>query len=196
VSSGAAAIVVLGCRVLPSGEPSRTLARRARAAAKAYHEGWAPRIIAAGGRRWSGHAEAPVIAAELVRAGVPEHAIFLELCSFSTVENAIYASDLVRGLGASRALVATSPWHMARALAAFHAAGLTAHPVEGASDPPPESLGDRFDQAYRAVHEVVCTTLDARAMQRSTVLRASAAWLGGAKRAPHRPTDVARRSGA
>jgi uncharacterized SAM-binding protein YcdF (DUF218 family) len=86
------AIVVLGCRVLPSGRPTTAAARRAARAAQAYLEGVAPHIIASGGRRWGGAIEAEALRKELVRAGVPEGAVTRELWSLTTHENAIFSA--------------------------------------------------------------------------------------------------------
>src|SRR5262245_15980530 len=51
------AIVVLGCRVMPSGRPTTAAARRARTAAEAYFRGVAAHVVASGGRRWGGQIE-------------------------------------------------------------------------------------------------------------------------------------------
>src|SRR5262249_29450749 len=96
------AIVVLGCRILPSGHPTAPAARRAAAAAGAYHRGVAPWIIASGGRRWGNHVEARVFRRELEKAGVPEGAVIEELCSLSTYENAIFSAAILRRLHATR----------------------------------------------------------------------------------------------
>src|SRR5689334_13411682 len=89
------AIVVLGCRILPTGRPSPPAARRAMAAARAYEQGVAPIIVASGGRRWGTHVEARVLRQELCRRGVPEAAVVEELCSLSTYENAIFSAAVL-----------------------------------------------------------------------------------------------------
>jgi uncharacterized SAM-binding protein YcdF (DUF218 family) len=176
------AIVVLGCGIRPSGRPGPPAARRAASGASAYFAGVAPRILVSGGRRWGAHVEARVISARLVAAGVPRSAIIEELFSLSTSENAIFSAAALRGLSASgppdatgaqrppRAAVVTCPWHMARALACFRAAGVDAAPF-------PTGVADlsRVRRAYLELHEIVCRRLDMRAMARSRVLAASAA---------------------
>lgn len=159
------AIVVLGCRIGPSGRPTAPLARRAAAGAGAYLVGSARWIIASGGRRWGAHIEARAISRELVRAGVPEAAVVEELCSLTTYENALFSAEILRRLGARRAAIATCPWHMTRALASFRAAGVDACalPARGL----PASIPSR---AYLRAHEIVCGWIDAYAMRRGDLL--------------------------
>jgi uncharacterized SAM-binding protein YcdF (DUF218 family) len=159
------AIVVLGCRVLPSGRPTTVAARRAAKAAEAYLEGIAPHVIASGGRRWGALIEADVLRCELLRAGVPESAVTRELWSLTTHENALFSAELLRRLGARRVAVVTCEWHVSRAIANFRAAGVDAWPLP--------SAGIRrgiVGRAYRLGHERICTWLDARAMKRAEAL--------------------------
>ena len=166
------AIVVLGCRIAPSGSPAPPAARRAATAARAFLGGTAPWIVVSGGRRWGSHIEARVMARTLHEAGVPARAVVEELCSLSTRENAVFSAALLRRLGARRAAIVTCPWHMARALASFRAAGVSAVPLPTERpDLPPLS------RLYLAAHEIVCRRLDARAMRRSGALAEAAAKL-------------------
>jgi uncharacterized SAM-binding protein YcdF (DUF218 family) len=156
------AIVVLGCRVLPSGRPTTAAARRAARAAEGYLEGVAPHVIASGGRRWGQLIEADVLRRELVRGGVPEAAITRELWSLTTHENAIFSAEILRRRGVRHIAVVTCDWHMDRAIANFLAAGVEAWPLP--------SAGIRqglMGRAYRFGHERICTWLDARAMKRA-----------------------------
>ncbi len=164
------AIVVLGCRISPSGRPAPPAARRAVTGASAFFAGVAPRILVSGGRRWGSHVEARALRLALVRAGVPEEAVVEELCSLSTCENAVFSAAILARLGARRAAVVTCPWHMARAMSSFRAAGVDALPL-------PTALAEmsRPRRLYLEAHEVVCTALDARTMRRAEVLASSAA---------------------
>lgn len=159
------AIVVLGCRILPSGRPTPAAARRAEAAAEAYRLGAAPQIIASGGRRWGSQVEAEALRRTLVHAGVPEGAVMRELWSLTTHENAIYSAALLRRIAARRVLVVTCAWHMPRALADFRAAGVDPLPL-----PSRASSTSLVRHTYRRAHEAVCTWLDARAMRRGHAL--------------------------
>lgn len=156
------AIVVLGCRVLPSGRPTTTAARRAARAAQAYAEGVAPHVIASGGRRWGQRIEADVLSRELTRAGVPAEAITRELWSLTTHENAIFSAEILRRCGARTVAIVTCDWHVDRAIANFRAVGVDAWPLP--------STGIRrglVGRTYRFGHERICTWLDARAMKRA-----------------------------
>lgn len=166
------AIVVLGCRVLPSGRPAAPGARRAARAAEAYRDGVAPWVIASGGRRWGAQIEARVLAAELQRGGVPAHAILQDLWSLTTHENAIFSAALLRRAGARRAAIVTCSWHMARALQNFRDVG-----IDACGLPAPRVSEPMVARALQRGHEVVSTWLDARAMRRRRVLSESAAWL-------------------
>ncbi len=166
-------IVVLGCRIAPSGWPAGPAARRAAMGASAFFAGVAPRILVSGGRRWGSSVEARALARALCGAGVPRGAVIEELCSLSTYENAIFSAAILARLGARRAAVVTCPWHMARALGDFRAAGVDALPMPtGVAEMP------RARRLYVEAREIVCSHLDARAMRRADVLTASAAGLG------------------
>jgi uncharacterized SAM-binding protein YcdF (DUF218 family) len=155
------AIVVLGCRVRPSGEPTETAQRRVLRAAQAYAEGVAPRVVASGGRRWGEHAEALVLRRALLAAGVPEQALSVELCSMTTSENAFFTARLLTRAGLRRVAIVSCAWHVPRALANFETAGLAAVALP-ALPPDPGPIG----HARRWVHEAVAKRLDSRSLRR------------------------------
>ncbi|MBL8740779.1 MAG: YdcF family protein [Myxococcales bacterium] len=149
------ALVVLGCRVELTGELSATLRRRADWAFVAARAGLASMVVASGGRRWGDHVEAEVVTSYLVGRGLSPSAVFPELCSLTTSENALFSSTLLRRIGARRALVVTCNWHMPRALACFRALGVDALPLSVPT--PPSSL---LSTLYRRGHEVVASRID------------------------------------
>ena len=160
----AEAIVVLGCRVHPCGRLTAAAAGRASAAAAAFRAGVAPRVIASGGRRWGAQIEAVALKGALVDRGVPERAVLTELWSFTTVENAIFTSALLRRLGVGSAVIVTCSWHVPRALMSFRAAGIDASAwprpaVPGAFD----RHAERFRRAYDALLFGASSSLSARA---------------------------------
>ena len=119
------AIVVLGCRVMPSGRASVALAERTRRAVELWHAGHAPTIVFTGGVGDAPIAEAEAAAAIARERGVPDSAIVIESRSTSTEENARFAAELVRdhappGLGgARRVLLVTDAFHVLRAERVF-----------------------------------------------------------------------------
>src|SRR5262245_26376143 len=98
--AGSTAIVVLGCRIPPSFAGGGAARRRAEAAAKAASRLGADLVVASGGRRWSGVAEADFIANALESYGVARSHIARELCSLSTAENAWYSREILRAAAA------------------------------------------------------------------------------------------------
>ena len=111
------AIVVAGCRVLPSGEPGPALARRAALAHALFTEGRAPRVVFTGGVGRNGPSEASVAAAHAVSLGLPPEVAVLEEHSTSTRENAQFAARIL-GPNA-RVLVVTDAYHVFRARRVF-----------------------------------------------------------------------------
>lgn len=148
------AAVVLGCRVMAGGCPSTALARRIDLAARLYHAGVVPRVLASGGRRWHGHTEAEVIGRSLVAAGVPEDRVALELWSFTTVENGHYSAAWAERNGCREVVLATCAWHLPRALWIFRSFGLDASPPPPGFDrTPTPAPGVRFREGLRTVFD-------------------------------------------
>src|SRR5215472_2397579 len=101
LASSPDAVVVLGCQLHWSA--ARTLmgaaGRRARSAAQLVLSletvGKTPRVVASGGRAWSGVIEADALANELARLGVPLDRIERERRSWSTKANARHVAALL-----------------------------------------------------------------------------------------------------
>lgn len=122
------ALLVLGCALDRSGQPSSALRRRLDAALQAWEQGRAPRVLVSGGRRWFGQAEASVMAAYLTERGVPSERIFPELQSLDTRGNAAHSFHLAEPLGIRRIVLVTCDFHMARAIAHFRRVGFACEP--------------------------------------------------------------------
>ena len=104
-------------------------------AARLYHAGRAPLIIASGGAMgWTGErmTEACAMRALLLDLGVPDEAIILEDQSRSTRENAVYSQRVMEEQAMDSALLVTSALHMHRSMATFRAVGLD--PIPAATD--------------------------------------------------------------
>lgn len=96
-------------------------------AARLFHAGKAPLVVASGGRLpWQRDAppEADGIAVLLQALGVPADAIVREAVSTSTHENCVQSKRLLDARGARDVLLVTSALHMRRALATCATAGL------------------------------------------------------------------------
>lgn len=132
----APAIVLLGGGVNPATaeRPMPDLgsgADRIWQAAKLYHAGRAPLIVASGGSdpRVNVTSEAVAMKALLLDLGVPASAIVLEETSRNTRENARDVAQLLKARNVDRVLLVTSASHMARSRTHFESAGLAVIPV-------------------------------------------------------------------
>lgn len=110
------AIVVLGCRVFPNGQPSVALARRVEAAVDLWAAGRADTLVLTGGRGDTGVVEAEVAATVAEKLGVPRSAMVLETRSTSTDENARFAAEAITG---RRVVVVTDAYHVLRSERVF-----------------------------------------------------------------------------
>jgi uncharacterized SAM-binding protein YcdF (DUF218 family) len=155
----AEAVVVLGARVLPGGEPSRALRARVEKAVELYRRGVAPRLVLSGGVGLHPPAEARVMRELAVRLGVPAEACVLEEQSRSTEENARYSAELLRALGVRQVVVVSDCFHLLRARQCFRRQGYevatSPAPVEGRGMQP-------FDLYYWTVREAAALLLNPR----------------------------------
>jgi uncharacterized SAM-binding protein YcdF (DUF218 family) len=123
------AIVMLGARVLPPGEASPTLARRAEKAAELYRRGLAPLVVFSGGVGRGLPSEARVASELAIALGVPREACVLEEASHSTWDNAHLTAPLLAARGIDEVLLVSDGYHLLRAQKSFAAAGIRARVV-------------------------------------------------------------------
>ncbi|MFC8382956.1 YdcF family protein [Nocardia sp. NPDC057272] len=118
-------IVVLGYGLLPDGALRPELENRLTAAwLQAIAAPFSP-VIVTGGNPQNGISEAEAMRRWLVARGLPGDRIHVEDRAGSTVQNALFSTRLLRDLGATSAVVVTSPNHIRRAVADFIVAGTT-----------------------------------------------------------------------
>lgn len=130
------AIVVLGGGVWPVSDtlvyPDLTYAAdRIWHAARLYHAGKAPLIIASGGNVWPRHqrqSEADAMQVVLNAFGVPDDVIVTEDRSRNTRQNAAFTAKLAAERDIRRVLLVTSLFHIRRAEAAFRQVGIDVIP--------------------------------------------------------------------
>lgn len=132
----AGAIVLLGGGVAPPTEarpwPDLSEASdRVWQAARLWHAGRAPLILASGGHDPLTHTQSEAEAMRtLLRAlAVPDAAVIIETRSRNTRQNAIDSAALLAERNIRRVLLVTSASHMARSVSHFRAAGLEVVPV-------------------------------------------------------------------
>ncbi|MBF6209831.1 YdcF family protein [Nocardia puris] len=116
-------IVVLGYGLLPDGALRPELVNRLTAAwLQAVASPFSP-IVLTGGNPRNGIAEADAMAHWLIGRGIPASRIHIENRAGSTVQNALFSTRILRDIGATSAVVVTSPNHIRRAVADFIVAG-------------------------------------------------------------------------
>ncbi len=93
-------------------------------AARLYHAGRAPLVIASGAALDGSVSEAQIMANALRQHGVPDDAIVQESNSLTTYENALYTARLLDERKLDRVLVVTSALHMPRAMGVFRKQGV------------------------------------------------------------------------
>ena len=114
-------IAVFAGGVGESGEAGGGYQERIKHAVDLYRAGFAPRIIFSSGFVFA-FREAELMKALAVANGVPERAIVLEERAANTRENVQFVTRLMTTEGWQSALLVSSPYHMRRAVLAWHAA--------------------------------------------------------------------------
>lgn len=119
-------IIVLGAQVKEDGTPSVALERRLTAALESYREKPQVIIVCGGQGGNEPRAEGDVMCEWLLTKGVPEADVVAETDSVNTRENLRYARTIMEERGLTQALVVTSDYHVARALALCRQEGISA----------------------------------------------------------------------
>ena len=129
------AIIVLGAQVLPDGTPSVALERRLTLALQIYEE--RPQTVIVCGAQGDDEPapEGEVMRAWLIAHGARAEDVVAETKSFNTRENLIFAREIMQAQGLSRAVVVTSDYHVARALALCGQVGIEATGAGSESKP-------------------------------------------------------------
>lgn len=116
--------VVLGSKVYPSGVPSPLLVDRLERALSLYREGLVPQVIVSGGLGVEGHEEAEVMAAYLVRRGIPRGRVIEDRRGFTTFDTARNARRIMEARGLTSAVAVSNYYHVPRCKLAFRRAGI------------------------------------------------------------------------
>lgn len=124
--NGPAAALVLGAKVLPGGQPSAALKRRALQAARLYRQGRVAKVIASGGPPGARPTEAEVIRTLCLTAGVADEDIITEDHAASTADNIRNALPLLARHGIGQVWIVTDRYHARRAAMTARAYGLDA----------------------------------------------------------------------
>ena len=119
-------IIVLGAQVKEDGTPSVALERRLTAALESYRQDRQLIIVCGAQGANEPRAEGDVMRDWLLERGAAPEDVVAETASFNTRENLVYAKAIMEHRGLKNALVVTSDYHVARALALCGQVGISA----------------------------------------------------------------------
>ncbi len=119
-------ILVLGCYVSQSGEPSAMLHDRLTVGCQLYHLGAAPKMLMSGDHGRTDYNEVSAMKQFAVDDGIPSGDVFMDHAGFSTYESMYRARDVFE---ADKILIVTQEYHLYRALYIAEQLGLDAYGV-------------------------------------------------------------------
>ena len=157
-------IIVLGCGVRPSGEPSPMLHDRLKRGVALYECGAAPKLLMSGDHGTESYNEVAVMKRYAVDNGVPPEDVFMDHAGFSTYETMVRAKEV---FCAERVLIVTQEYHLYRALYIAKAIGLDAYGVSA-------DYRTYSGQLYRDFREILARVKDLG----TTVFRPKPTYLG------------------
>ena len=143
-------ILILGCGVLPNGEPTAMLTDRLLKGLELYEKGAAPKIIVSGDHGSAEYDEVNAMKSFLMEKGVPGEDIFMDHAGFSTYESIYRARDIFE---AEKIIIVTQEYHLYRAL--YLAQSLDLQAVGVGAD-----LREYRGQAYRELREITARDKD------------------------------------
>ena len=116
-------ILVLGCYVNPTGEPSAMLSDRLRQSVALYNAGAAPKLLMSGDHGRYTYDEVTAMRQYALDADIPSQDIFMDHAGFSTYESVYRARDI---FGVKKVIIVSQKYHLHRALQIARALGLEA----------------------------------------------------------------------
>jgi uncharacterized SAM-binding protein YcdF (DUF218 family) len=121
------AIVVLGARVEPDGQPGPDLRVRTLHAVELFQRGLAPYLICTGGYENERLSAASVCRQLAISQGVPDDKVLLADGSMTTREDAVSASMLLASKGWQGIILVSHPLHLERGRILFEGKGVTVY---------------------------------------------------------------------
>lgn len=145
------AIVVLGA-AQHDGQPSPVFRARLDHAIRLWLDGWAPYLVATGGKQAGDRVTEAEVAREYARqAGVPADAILVEDGGRTTLESIRAVAAMLRARGIMDAVFVSDPTHMLRVLRIARDVGIVAWGSPTRTSPTEHDLGRRLEAT---VHEI------------------------------------------
>ena len=143
-------ILVLGCKVHDSGEPSHMLRDRLMRGVELYNLGIAEKMLMSGDHGQTDYNEVQAMKEYAMDAGIPSEDIFMDHAGFSTYESLYRAREIFE---VKKVIVVTQEYHLYRTLYMAEKLGLEACGV--ASD-----YNTYWGQTMRDVREVLARAKD------------------------------------
>jgi vancomycin permeability regulator SanA len=143
-------ILVLGCLVKESGQPSDMLADRLRRGVELYQNGAAPKLLMSGDHGREDYNEVQAMKQYAIDEGIASGDIFMDHAGFSTYESIYRAKEI---FGAEKILIVSQEYHLYRALYVAQALGVEAYGV--ASD-----YHNYLGQTARDIREILARNKD------------------------------------
>ena len=119
-------IIVLGCKVKDSGDPSDMLADRLKRGIDLYKQGAAPKIIMSADHGTAEYDEVNTMKQIAIDAGIPSSDVFMDHAGFSTYESIYRAKEIFE---ADKIIIVTQEYHLYRALYIAEKLGIEAYGV-------------------------------------------------------------------
>lgn len=119
-------ILVLGCKVKSSGEPSAMLHDRLQRGVELYKTGAAPKLLMSGDHGMVTYNEVQSMKQFAVDYGIASEDVFMDHAGFSTYESIYRARDVFQ---AKKIIIVTQKYHLYRALYIAQALGVEAYGV-------------------------------------------------------------------
>lgn len=143
-------ILVLGCLVKNSGEPSHMLEDRLKRAVELYHAGVAPKILMSGDHGQKDYNEVEVMKQYAIEHGVPSEDVFMDHAGFSTYDSCYRAKVI---FGAEKIVIITQEYHLYRALYIADGLGMETYGVNA-------DYRTYYNQSMRDAREVLARVKD------------------------------------
>ena len=177
------AIVILGARVEPDGQPGPDLRVRTLHAVSLYQQGLAPYLVCTGGYRDDRLSAAAVACRLAVSEGVPQARVLLAEGSMTTGEDAARTRDLALARGWRTAILVSHPLHLERARILFEEQGITVYPSPTSTDLGAIPLGTRAWLTLREAVGIVWIGLEKVGVPSGWTIQLSK-WVYGAATSP------------
>jgi uncharacterized SAM-binding protein YcdF (DUF218 family) len=155
------AIVVLGARVEPDGEPGPDLRSRTLHGVRLFQRGMAPYLICTGGFKDDPASAASVACDLAVAHGVPSEKALLADGAMTTREDAISARNLLAKRDLQTAILVSHPLHLERARLLFTKQGIDVYTSPTSTDLAAIPWHSRAWLTTREVFGIVSSRLEA-----------------------------------